>query len=1180
MSIKCNCNYISACKITSETLDVSCIAKINKAKINQLSANSINSESINSESINSESINSESINSENVNSTNVISTFVESENVTSENINSTNVTSTNINSTNVTSENINSTNVTSENINSTNVTSTNINSTNVTSENINSTNVTSENINSTNVTSKTSNVNELILCQNNIPSTPGGQCSNLYVDNNTLIQLTSDLIKHEVDTTPINPFHGWWVDIHRGNNGLVPASMSTIGFKIIFIDASKNPIEIIPYSGLTDKPFQSSILKLTCNQLDNITLEISGSKTLTNQITLRLQSDNVTLCGFSLLPDNSNDGDILIFRKLSQNPIIRPLNDIGFNDVNFNSNNDCNSLEFMLNEYIDYVISEQPGSNLRLRCNEYPGYSEIRRLQHNLLNEGVIYTSNILKIQKSNIDNKITTIICETDPHIYVSSLAILTGFTGSLSILNGTHQILNGISSENSNLSESVGYVDNDIHFVNSKSITYSFYINVDTTDIVSDEYGFVLTPGATVTSKIGPLLNATDNYRELINCENDITHSAFRFLTHSRILYYSKPNSNPILGNQIYNTFEELRNNLTSPNTVQIFNNMRTRFNEQGRFYFGDNPNSFHTDQFLVRKNDISIDTPNKARYFALSSTLGQVNKSVSAKIIAADPIGANTPLNNASEINGNIALVSMNSGVASTTRIFNCQNAGAIGVIIFNSIGNMRPFIINVIDPRIIIPSCVIGGSDGNIILNNLPSTGSMNIWYKDIVDENYLDDEIGFEPRNIWWRLVGAPTNDIQRTAGASYYGSTAVGQTFESTTWPALAGTTPGGTGTSRYFQLGNSQLDTYSYDLAKQFLFGRIKPSFVNGRKIGYVRIGNFGWGDFNDYMLNANFAPKPPAFPIDTSINNPRVNFEAAARVWSAGMQYIVTTLQCTDLIIDNRFNGGGSLPYDIVPVSFFGADRNGWDDPFRALVGTGFEATIKFGSFNVYNDAYNKSVVLPGRRILASLSQQYYPGSVLQNNSKVNLITSRNARSSGDAFPHFFLGNALDKNLGNGVIAKIYGDVNGVLAGGPRYDPFPTISNNSYILQNSSGNGVPYARFFLENSYSLQSKMIAEPFNMINRLNNINPSTGLPSIQPDNSITLGLGPWTNTVEHNVYSDTGVVGTTPHGPRLPGDNRHNPGPIFAYPDFPSPSDRLNFRDAWLEEAAANIISS
>jgi hypothetical protein len=57
---------------------------------------------------------------------------------------------------------------------------------------------------------------------------------------------------------------------------------------------------------------------------------------------------------------------------------------------------------------------------------------------------------------------------------------------------------------------------------------------------------------------------------------------------------------------------------------------------------------------------------------------------------------------------------------------------------------------------------------------------------------------------------------------------------------------------------------------------------------------------------------------------------------------------------------------------------------------------------------------------------------------------------------------------------------------------------------------------------------------------------------------IQPDNSPTLGSGAWIDIIEYTVYSDTGIIGTTSHGPRLSGDSRSNLAPIKAYHYFSS----------------------
>ncbi len=95
--------------------------------------------------------------------------------------------------------------------------------------------------------------------------------------------------------------------------------------------------------------------------------------------------------------------------------------------------------------------------------------------------------------------------------------------------------------------------------------------------------------------------------------------------------------------------------------------------------------------------------------------------ITASVTGNVVIADPLLANSPLINAAEIAGNIALIKRGS-VSFVDKVRNAENAGAIGVIIYNIDGDD-----NVIDmggdadPPINIPSVFIGNSDGQKIFD---------------------------------------------------------------------------------------------------------------------------------------------------------------------------------------------------------------------------------------------------------------------------------------------------------------------------------------------------------------------------------------------------------------------------------------------------------------------------
>ena len=352
---------------------------------------------------------------------------------------------------------------------------------------------------------------------------------------------------------------------------------------------------------------------------------------------------------------------------------------------------------------------------------------------------------------------------------------------------------------------------------------------------------------------------------------------------------------------------------------------------------------------------------------------------------------------------------------------------------------------------------------------------------SIWAYQIPRNNYLDQTPGFEPRNIWWRLTGAATNVYQSAAGQRYYGDPTFGQTFEAITFPISAGTSPNPTAPTnqQYFQLANTTRNNFSAVAADQFIFGRINPAYTNGVIIGYVRVSNESWQDSGNYMFNVNLAPKPPAFPIDTTVNNPRANIEALCRVWAAGMQYVVTTLGAQAVIIDTRTNLGGQPADGIAIVSCFGGNRKAMGF-IESSVDTGFSAPFNISTFNIYQDAVNQAYQ-PMFNILTTNNDSFYPGSVFKN-GKCRLIDDRTSGSEGDAFPHFFLGDNQDKNIGNGVTVKIFGDICGILAGLSSGSVIHHISDPSLIVT-FDGQPIYVYQYAIESQSAGMLKATAEP-------------------------------------------------------------------------------------------------
>jgi hypothetical protein len=400
-------------------------------------------------------------------------------------------------------------------------------------------------------------------------------------------------------------------------------------------------------------------------------------------------------------------------------------------------------------------------------------------------------------------------------------------------------------------------------------------------------------------------------------------------------------------------------------------------------------------------------------------------------------------------------------------------------------------------------------------------------------------------------NIWWRLIGAPISPLQQLAGVFYYGDPNLGRTFESIVWPISAGTPPPAGGTTAdpyYFQLGNTVLNNFNRLLAGNYIFGRINPSLVNGKNIGYVRVANEIWGVSE--MFYGDFCP--PGKEIYNLLPNPRINIEAACQVMSSGFNYVFNTLGCKDkTVFDMRSDIGGTSTANIVVASFFGGDRAG-QESIQVKADSGFSAPLQgptsLATLTAYDDSFNKVFTNPTQNILATQSAAFYPNAVFNGSgSQLYYITDIGSGSAGDMKNRCYLGTTLNKNiggLGSGVQVKMLGDTCSISPGGTGNTPNPTASPNSYIV--TAANGTPIAPYTLqiENPTPFLLKFRSEPVSMAGRVLALKPDNpaAIPLVGPATPYTtdplqaqwpgLGDGPWPNRWEDNAYPDIGVIYT------------------------------------------------
>ena len=937
-----------------------------------------------------------------------------------------------------------------------------------------------------------------------------------------------------IQTTPTDPFHGWWAGILKGKSDFFPINTTVnTSNKTIFIDTTKSPIVITTYAGPLDTPRENHPTEtgpvVYFKRLDSITLWVENNDpTVFDLITLRLQPDNNTLAGYGYISELSQGGTSgYIFKRINK-PLIRPFGPKEYSFPGINSYADCSNPVFMFDEFCNFQLTEQPFSTIAMGYVQYPGLAKFRNHQQILKTTGINYLTSIVKVQRTVVNAGVPRVSLNTQPSLsrfltvfYTSTPHRVNQFTKvTLSgfnhpILNGTFQVVNY---------ENVLFIDDDPNFVNSSTLQYRFAVELNTSSLAADSFGYINGIGNGVANvQIGPVTPITE-YRELMAIQTEMFYFAFKYSTHSAIRYYTA-STDPFY---CIDTFANLQTRLRSGTAVA--RGARLRNYSCGSIFYNN------------------------------LATIGE-----------SFPNTWNAPINN----------------------------------------------------PFGMIP------------------TLSSNLFAYSIPLENYLDFSVGNEPRNIWWRMTGPATTPLQQLLGLTYYGNLAVGQTFEAITWPAKAGVPPPPGAGVVYRQLGGVAFNNWNSIVSQRYVFGRINPALVGGQNIGYIRMSVNEWADPFFGMLQKQFAPAPPSFPIDTKINNPRANYEATFRVLSEGLKYIVTTLGCSTRIILDVRGGVGGGPWSISTLaSFFGGDRKNLEFT-SPTIDTGFSSLINIGTYDIYDDAMNKAFG-PFFQHLPSKNNLYYPGSVLNSSgARVYILNDMAASSSNDTLPHMFLGDLLNKNIGSGVTAKIFGDINGVSAGATGSQQnmttsaisFPVTVNttftgsisgnvltittapvngpvaisqlvtginvlpNTYIINFLTGTGrtgtylvsvsqtsassamsiqnvpVPFNRFTFENCAPGLRKMRAEPKSLLFRVPELEPDAPLPDVN-----FLGPGPWPNAWEDNAYPDIGAPGAAFPVPRLPGDARLGPNLLPQWPAQPTLTDRALWRDRWLEQTVWDAI--
>jgi len=338
-----------------------------------------------------------------------------------------------------------------------------------------------------------------------------------------------------------------------------------------------------------------------------------------------------------------------------------------------------------------------------------------------------------------------------------------------------------------------------------------------------------------------------------------------------------------------------------------------------------------------------------------------------------------------------------------------------------------------------------------------------------------------------------------------------------------------------------YATLSAEELDA----LRNQFFVGRIDPTYTSGRNIGYARLSSLFLIDPFYFSLQAEFIPDG----IPTSVRDPR---EALLKIYSGVYEYLFTDLGCESIIFDIRGLGGGDLAATISHREFFGTDTQEiflYD--MKALTDDGTGARVNASTWTYANDFLSNRAHIS--TVFPTQTETNYPGSTLAG-GEVIILTNTMATSAGDTFPNQFLGAALDRELGGGTNVQLIGSIDGRLPGLSCPANSLAISQDSARVRDPAGNP---RGFRFDSDCDNVLLRAADGSALCNRI----PALAVDCAPTLNGLSGGC-PLPDDEDTLFFPDLGYVPNT--RPRLTGDVR---------PQTPTPSNRTQWRDAWLEQA-------
>lgn len=451
---------------------------------------------------------------------------------------------------------------------------------------------------------------------------------------------------------------------------------------------------------------------------------------------------------------------------------------------------------------------------------------------------------------------------------------------------------------------------------------------------------------------------------------------------------------------------------------------------------------------------------------------------------------------------------------------------------------------------------------------------------------IVMANYLDQN---SVKNLYWAIAGTPATNpgdptapngqflqfdpvdigykpvIPGTQRAEFVG--ALGNVIVTDGIPKPQNPDP-----EHFTLLGDffypTATDTF---VSNNYYVGFIDPALTGDKRIGYLRWGDEGLSDPSFFMITSTFPPVAAQLPPSQGGTNLKYGREAISQVMSNYTRYF-NQQNCDAVILDIRANNGGIFEDLITVAEFFGDDRASvtleWskkDNGNSDLVQLDDSSQFQFFQNVIERNATSLDHFYVQQNAATYGADTICRGSPGKS-KKVIVLTDYGAASSGDIFPHLFLGENLDGNLGSNTTGIIIGDIDGRLKGAAASNPLPVskFANRIYDAQ-----GRPFSPIDFTTDTATFPLLVNGRTGSTDNPVYYNQQSNLvaPSEAPTLHGTAGGNPLPNDWETNVWPALGLI-KAPKG-------LFDPGFPKGKPNF---DKRTSWRDPWLEQAILAAI--